>query len=314
MSKTTRLVLVLALALVSGLALWNANTYPRIGQVAMAVGGQLEARIHGLTEKTVQVGDVPYRVYEGGNPANPTLVLLHGYSADKDVWPRFASTLVDRYHVIIPDLLGHGETGYRDDWQYSVPSQSQHVLALMEAMHVMNFHVIGNSMGGFIAAYLGLTAPDQVLSVVAIDPAGVVSPTPSKMEHMLAKGRNPFEVHNADEFVEFYGMTMAKPPYLPRFVLDGMAQTYQERRPELARIVQDFRGKDMLDKRLREIKVPFLLIWGSKDELLDVSSVQVWQQGVPGIQVHLFPELGHMPMVEAPAETATVVKSFLTQI
>jgi pimeloyl-ACP methyl ester carboxylesterase len=237
--------------------------------------------------------------------------MLHGYSADKDVWPRFASQFVRDYHIVIPDMAGHGETGFNMEWTYDIPSQARRITELMDAMGVDRFHVVGNSMGGFISATLAADYPQRVLSATAIDPAGVIPPKASKMDRMVATGRNPFEVSDWEQFNEFYGMTMAKPPYMPEFILAGMAKTYAQRRDELKVIFKGFHRKDMLDQRLGDIKVPFLLVWGQKDDLLDVSSVKVWQQGLPSAKVHVFEELGHMPMVEDPKASAAVLADFL---
>lgn len=310
--KKTLVALTVSLLAVGALA--GMTQTPKAGQAALRVGGQLEARIHGLKERTVQVGDIAYRLYEGGDVTKPALVMLHGYSADKDVWPRFAAQFVKDYHVIVPDLAGHGETGFSPILKYDVPSQSQRVVDLMSTLGVSQFHVIGNSMGGFIAATLAANHGQHVLSAVAFDPAGVVSPQKSPMDNMIAQGRNPFEVNSRKQFDEFYTMTMAKPPYLPQFVLSGVAQDYMNRREELAAIYRDFHRQDMLDGKLGQIKAPFLLIWGKKDALLDVSAVEVWKAGVPHMQVEVYDDLGHMPMLEDPARTAERVNQFLKSL
>lgn len=300
-----------AISLVLSIGYLNTGSHPELGRWMMQHGGQLEARFHGFEEKTVLAGGIDHRLYEGGSRDKPTIVMLHGYSADKDVWPRFAAHLVDDYHIVIPDMAGHGETGFQVHWEYDIPSQARRVVALMDAMGVKQFHVVGNSMGGFVTATIAANYPDRVLSAAPIDPAGVVSPKRSKMERMLASGRNPFEVQSPEQFAEFYGMTMAQPPYLPQIVLDGMALDYKQRRAELAYIHKGFGGKDMLDNRLADIKAPTLLMWGKKDELLDVSAVDVWKAGVPNIQVVVFDNLGHMPMVEDPAGSAAVYRDFM---
>ncbi|HEY1058873.1 MAG TPA: alpha/beta hydrolase [Limnobacter sp.] len=299
---------------VAGLASWGLNANPVTGQLFMQYGGQLEARVHGFTEKTVTAAGIAHRLYEGGDTNKPTVVLLHGYSADKDVWPRFAAHLVKDYHVVIPDMAGHGETGFQADWDYTIPAQAARVVALMDAMDVKQFHVVGNSMGGYISATLAANFPDRVLSVSALDPAGVQSPKPSKMAQMVAAGRNPFEVQSAEQFKEFYAMTMAKPPYLPQFVLNGMAKTYMDRRDQLATIFKAIHQMDVLGKRLGDIKAPMLLLWGAKDDLIDVSSVPVWQAGVKNLRVKIYDDLGHMPMVEAPEESARDVKAFIDSV
>lgn len=290
-------------------------TYPAVGDLSFKLGAAAEARVYGLQNKVVSIGEWPVTIYDSGPAAaKQTLVLLHGYSADKEVWPRFARHLLQDYRVIIPDLAGHGETGFKSDADYSTPAQARRVAALMDALGIPKAHIAGNSMGGFIAAHFALAYPDRTLSIALIDPAGVTSPQPSDMEKMLAQGRNPFEVTSRADFNEFYAMTMAQPPWLPDFVLAAMARQYQIRRPELAKIFSDFSGKDLLDQKLAEIRAPALLIWGGEDRLIHVSSAAVWAAGLPNDQVIIEDGIGHMPMVERPAETAQQYREFLTRV
>jgi pimeloyl-ACP methyl ester carboxylesterase len=208
-------------------------------------------------------------------------------------------------------MAGHGETGFKSEWAYDAPSQAQRVIGLMDALNIKKANVVGNSMGGFIAATLGANVPERIIKVVAIDPAGVQSPTPSEAIKQIDSGNNPFLVKNRAEFDSFYAITMAQPPWLPDMVMAAMAQGYIQRREELAQIHKAFHNKDFLDDRLADIKTPFMLVWGKKDALLDVSAVPVWKAGVPQAEVVVFEELGHMPMVEAPEKSAAVVSEFL---
>ncbi len=306
-------ILIISILAIS--AIWIGATYPKIGHITFENATDLEASLFGFEQKEANIGELSLSYYESESSAEkPTLLLLHGYSADKDVWPRFARHLVDDYHVIIPDFAGHGDSAFNPDWDYSAPKQAERLLALIDTLEIKKVHLAGNSMGGFIAAYFAKDYPQRTLSALLIDPAGVHSAETSDMGKMLAKGRNPFEVHSYEEFAEFYPMTMANPPWLPGFVLAAIGEGYQQRRPQLKQIFADFHGKDMLDSQLHEIQVPVLLLWGQEDRLIHVSSVDVWKAGIPNIQVEVWPGIGHMPMVEAPARTATLYKSFLKNL
>lgn len=312
MKKISSIVLISMLALST---IWVATTYPKIGHIAYENATDIEASLFGFQQKEADIGELSLSYYESERSANkPTLLLLHGYSADKDVWPRFARHLVDDYHIIIPDFAGHGDTEFNKDWNYSAPKQAQRILALIDKLKIQQVHVAGNSMGGFIAAYFAKDYPERTLSALLIDPAGVHSSEPSDMGNMLAQGRNPFEIHNDEEFAEFYPMTMANPPWLPGFVLAAISEGYQQRQPRLKQIFADFHEKDMLDSQLNEINVPVLLLWGQEDRLIHVSSVDVWKAGITNIQVEVWQGIGHMPMVEAPARTADLYKSFLKNL
>ena len=60
--------------------------------------------------------------------------------------------------------------------------------------------------------------------------------------------------------------------------------------------------------------VPVLLLWGAKDQLIHVSSVSIWEAGIPAIQTHIWPDVGHLPMMEVPAESAAVVNQFIASL
>ncbi|MDP3858709.1 MAG: alpha/beta fold hydrolase [Stagnimonas sp.] len=302
-----------ALLLAGGLAI--AATYPAIGRWAYEDGGQAEARLYGFHSEQLAAGDVRFTVYRGGTgAARETIVLLHGYSADKQVWPRFARHLLDRYQVIIPDLAGHGATGFVPGLDYSAPAQARRVAAMLDGLGIARAHIAGNSMGGFISAHFALAYPERTLSAGLIDPAGVNSPQPSDMGKLLATGRNPFEVHSRAEFDQFYAMTMAQPPWLPGFMLAAMAEQYQQRRPQLSEIFEDLHNRDALDTRLAEITAPTLVLWGDQDRLIHVSAAPVWAAGLPSAKLVVRAGIGHMPMVEQPAETAALYRDFLRNL
>jgi pimeloyl-ACP methyl ester carboxylesterase len=282
------------------------------GKLVFEWAAPFEASLYGLEKQVVDIGEMETHLYSNEIIAErPTIIMLHGYSADKDVWPRFAKHFTDDYNVIIPDMAGHGETGFHQDWHYGGPAQVERIVALLDKLSLDRVHVIGNSMGGFIAGHFARMYPQRTLSSTLVDPAGVESPTKSDMELMLAQGRNPFEINNREEFDTFYSMTMAQAPYIPDFILEAVSEKYQQRREELHEIFLDFHAQDSLQPLLGDIEVPVLLLWGDQDQLLHVSAVDVWQAGIKDISVKVWPGIGHMPMVEIPAESAAVYREFL---
>lgn len=306
---------LLAAGLIAAAGIAVTATYPGLGHWIYRDGGQAEARLYGLRSEQVAAGDSRFTVYRGGaGPGRETVVLLHGYSADRQVWVRFARHLLDRYQVIIPDLAGHGATGFVPGLDYSGPAQAQRVAAMLDTLGIAKAHLAGNSMGGFISAHFARAYPQRTLSAGLIDPAGVASPEPSDMGKLLATGRNPFEVNSRAEFDAFYAMTMAQPPWLPGVVIAAVAEQYQQRRPQLAEIFTWLRDRDPLDAHLAEITAPTLVMWGDRDRLIHVSAAKVWAAGLPKAQLVIREGIGHMPMVEQPAETAAIYRDFLATL
>lgn len=273
-----------------------------------------EARAYGLRERRVDVGDARLAVLEGGPVDAPVVVLLHGYSADRVVWMRFARHLLKDHRVVIPELAGHGASGFTSGAGHSAPAQTRRVVAVLDHLGIDRAHVAGNSMGGFIAATLALAHPDRVETLMLSDAVGVASPEPSDAELEFRQGRNPFLLDDVADFPAFYAMTMARPPFVPAFIRAALAADYVARRDQLEEIFHDFHGVATLDERLGEIVAPTLVMWGEEDRLVHPSTARTWVEGIVGAGTVTYPGVGHMPMLEVPGRSAADYRTFLNDV
>ena len=273
-----------------------------------------EAYCYGLRRRQADIGELTIDYYWYANPGKPTLVLLHGFSADKSIWLRFARQLRRHYQLLIPDLPGHGETPFAADADHSMPRQAERLALLLATLHLSQVHLIGNSMGGFLATVFASRYPEQVLSLALQDPAGLSSATPSQLEQQVRQGLNPFLQLDFADFTRFYALSMARPPYIPQLMLKGIACRYQRQRALLAAIFADFFDARLTAAELAQIKVPVLLCWGEEDQLIDISAAALWQQQLPQLQLQVFAGIGHLPMLEIPKQSAAIYREFLQHI
>lgn len=306
------LLLAIPLLLALGFGVIRGN-YAAVGKWMYEHAMAAEASLYGFTTEQVDIGDMTLSLYHHKNPGKPVIVMLHGYSADKNVWPRFARHLTDDYDIIIPDMAGHGDSPFNAQWSYGMPAQAERLNRLLDKMQVPAAHIIGNSMGGFLTATFAIEYPQRTLSATMVDPAGVMSPEKSDMFKMLDAGRNPFIVNNRKEFDEFYAMTMEHPPVVPDIVLEAVYEKYKSRQAQLQKIFDDFHASDYLEEKLPQLKTPAMLWWGDHDRLLHVSAVPVWQAGIPQLEVHVFKGYGHMAMMEMPGKSAEIYRQFLSK-
>ena len=274
----------------------------------------IESRIYGFKRHELAVAEYRLSLYHNGIKDRPTIVMLHGFTADAIVWLRFAQYFNKQYNVIIPDLLGHGETGFKDEWSYRTPEQAKCIKSLLDNLNITKAHIIGNSMGGFISAQFALRYPDHCISATLVDPAGIKSVQSSDMELLLEQGINPFLIFNRGKFSEFYAMTMHKPPWVPKIVLNVVASKYLTHKDEFERIFNDFIFNDLLDDELENITVPTLILWGDQDRLIHVANADKWQQGIQNSELKIWPGIGHMPMLEIPKQSAQVYQDFLNKL
>ncbi len=280
----------------------------------LAAATRAETKAYGLRERRVDAGDTTLAVLEGGPADAPAVVLLHGYTADRVVWLRFAKHLMRDHRVVVPELAGHGASGFTSGTGFSAPAQAERVAVVMERLGIGRAHVAGNSMGGFVAATLAVAHPDRVASLLLSDAVGVASPEPSELELEVREGRNPFLLDDVADFPAFYAMTMARPPFVPGFVRAAIAADYVARRADYEEIFTDLFGVATLDDRLGEITAPTLVMWGEQDRLVHPSTAQVWADGIAGARIVRYPDAGHMPMLELPRRSAADYRAFLARV
>lgn len=238
----------------------------------------------------------------------PTLVLLHGFSADKFIWNRFARRFTKNYQLLIPDLKGHGENAYHPNANYSVPSQCDMLLKLIGQLKVKKASLIGNSMGGMMAAKLVDEFPNRFDKCVLIDPAGAKS---EFAKNMVKNNFNPFDHQSEQDFFKFYDLIMAKPPYIPKFILQALASEYIDKRLQYGHMFSDFFNlKDFYASDYRFEFTEAMLIWGLNDKLLPVDDYTQWKNML-NTNSQIYEDLGHMPMIEDVKQVSKDILIFL---
>jgi pimeloyl-ACP methyl ester carboxylesterase len=283
-------------------------------QTLYDVGRNAERRGAGLDAQAVDtpLGEVAYLEREA---PGPTVVLLHGFGANKDNWLRFAPHLPDSLHVVALDMLGHGESAYHPDSTYGVPRLVDGVRAAVDALGITRFHLAGNSLGGLVATRLALAAPERVASLFLLDPAGVEPPEPSPYREALADGENPLIPQTAAGYDSLMALAFNDPPDLPWPAGDVLARQYAERAPINRQIWRDINDPPLIvTDELPDLSVPAFLLFGADDRIIDPSSAEVWAEQVPDLRVVLLPDVGHAPMLEAPRTTARYYLDFLRRV
>ncbi len=252
---------------------------------------------------------------DSGVPTGPeatteTVLLVHGFGADKDNWTRMAALLSPRYRVIALDLPGFGDSDRPDTVTYTVPEQVQRVAAFVAALKLDRFHLGGNSMGGFIAGLYAVRYPQQLLSLWLLDPAGVESGEHSDIfKQILAGGPVPLIAHDATSYRALLAYCFTRPPQLPGSILRLLGERAAERAPLNTVIFDAIRNRSgSLEAPLKALPeplaVPTLIVWGDGDRVLHPSGAEVLHRLLPRSKVAMMPNIGHLPMMEAPGATA----------
>ena len=169
-------------------------------------------------------------------------------------------------------------------------------------------------MGGTIAALFALQHPERVASVAFIGaPHGIRSPQPSTMDRLIDAGQRPLVAHDGAAFRAMMDLVFEKRPFLPYPILHATEQAAL-RKPQPNVRLWDAQLKDryLLEQRLGDLqRHRVLVLWGDKDRVFDHSGLQPLQKLLPQAQLEALPGIGHLPMMEAPGDTAQRYARFL---
>ena len=267
-----------------------------------------------VNKQTLGFGEVVYLTNEK-HKNRGTIVMLHGFGANKDTWARFARNLGEEYRLIIPDLPGHGESTQDLSLNYDIEEQAKRLNEFLLAVNAEKIHLVANSMGGAIALRFAYRFPQSVKSLTLIDSLGAIK-TPSAMDELVkTSGKNPMtDIKNVSDYKAMMNFAMVDPPYIPGFLVDVLAEEKIKRSAIEQKILRDIRIDADQTAILPEIHVPTLIIWGAQDKVLHVDDAEYFHEKIRGSRKVLIQGTGHVPMVEKPKETALLFVSFLKEV
>lgn len=249
---------------------------------------------------------------ENANLTGEPLLLIHGFGGNKDNFTRIADELED-YHLIIPDLLGFGESSKPMSADYRSQAQATRLHELLQAKGLAsNIHIGGNSMGGAISVAYAAKYPKDVKSLWLVDSAGFWSAGVPKSLEGATLENNPLLINSKEDFYKMYDFVMYKPPYLPKSVKAVFAQERINNKELDAKILEQI-VTDSVEERaqiIADYNIPTLVVWGDKDQVIKPETVNVIKDIIPQAQVIMMEDIGHVPMIEAVEQTAEDYKGF----
>jgi len=300
---------VLALALVAGLLI-NQYRHP-LYRAAL----EFEADRLNLQFKTVVADGITWSYLESNNSRSelPTLVLIHGFGADKSTWLPLAEHLKDNFHLVMPDLPGHGDSSFDASRTASLPTQASQFSHFVDAIGLQKFNIIGNSMGGGVSSVYAGTHPERLLSVILLDPLGI-NPYRSDFQKHLDKGENLLLVNTVADLDFLFEYAVAEKITFPWPINQVIVDNSIAKRPVLDKVFADL-GSDpnySTKDAVAKITAPTLVAWGKYDRLIAPENAPLYAQVNPAIQIKML-DTGHIPMVETPLACAQMVLEFIRQ-
>jgi pimeloyl-ACP methyl ester carboxylesterase len=276
---------------------------------------------HDETSRTLGTPSGPLHYHEAGE--GPPLLLLHGSGPGVSGWANFRGNLpafAEHFRTLVLDLPGFGKSYSCDGSPLFAAPQA--VLDFLDGMSLGSVPILGNSMGGGVAARIASKYPERVSRLVTIGGIGVpvFSPAPAEGIKLLTQFvEDPTRarlvtwmesmVYDSkiltDEFVELRWQAANEP--------GALADVRRMFNPKVLEIMRERAGANAVDQvtMLSKIVAPTLVTFGRDDRVTPLDSVLLPMRIIPNCEVHIFPNCGHWAMIERKDEFEDVVLSYL---
>ncbi|NHN35740.1 alpha/beta hydrolase [Pseudomaricurvus alcaniphilus] len=279
---------------------------------------KLARRMCGYRTKTVSVDGYQWHYLDSGGEGKEVLVLVHGFGANKDNWLTYGRLFTKHYRVIVPDLPGFGDNRKDPSLSYHVTLQTDRLQGFFRQLGLGPVHLVGNSMGGYIATLFALKYPEQLKSVLLMNSAGVKGTRQSWLERNAVEGKNPLVINTIEQMDDLFARISHRPLKFPGPVKNYMFLDMKTNHDFYDGIFWELLGTEgempYLNEQLQQITVPLMVVWGSEDQLLDVSCAYVIKEKLPSATLLVLEQVGHIPMIEATHETAARHLEFLSKL
>lgn len=251
-----------------------------------------------------------YEVSGNGSP----IVLTHSFLCDGSMFSPLVAALEHSHRVINIDMRGHGRSE-ASETPFTIYDLVDDVLAVLDAEGVDSAVWMGHSIGGFISLRAALTRPDRVRALVLMNSDAGPETAWKKMKYAVMK----------QAFLTV-GPRLIVPALMPIM----LGKTTNRSRPEIrseyrkkflsmrvrsmAPGVDAITSRDSLLDRLGRIQVPTLVIGSDEDKALPLRQSKRIADGIPGAELVVVPQAGHLAPIENPGPVKDAVTRFMTKM
>src|SRR4051812_41025216 len=271
-------------------------------------------------EITLHGHRVAYRTAGDG----PVLLLIHGITGNARQWDQVIPLLAERYHVIAPDLLGHGESA-KPRGDYSLGAYAAGVRDVLITLGHKRATVVGHSLGGGIAMQFAYEYPPFAERLVLVNSGGLGREVHPLLRAASLPGSEivlPLIAHTrvlglgAAISAAFRKLGFRAGPDLAEMATGyaslGDAQARSAFVHTIRAVIDPFGQRVSATDRLYLTKLmPSLVIWGDRDPLIPVEHADIAHEHMPGSRLEIFQDVGHFPQLQEPVRFAHTLIDFI---
>lgn len=257
-----------------------------------------------MIESRIGIRGAALHLRRGGKGA--PLLFLHGVQGLPAKCAALEA-LAQRFEVLAPDHPGFGQSD-APDWVDDVADLAFFYLDLLDTLALEGVHVVGASLGGWIAMEIAIRSSARLESLTLADAAGIRVAGVPRGDMFIA---NPAELHKLlfageDAAAAWFAQWQGSP--------EGLA-AYDKNRHAAAKYTWQPRLYDpRLEKWLHRIKLPTQILWGAEDRLIPPAHAEALAALIAGAAITILPGSGHMPEIERPELFVDTVARFIERL
>ncbi len=249
------------------------------------------------------------------------ILMLHGNPTWSFFYRNLTKHFSKNFRVVVPDHIGCGLSSKPQDYEYTLQNHIDNTLALIKKLGLKDITLVVHDWGGAIGMGVATAHPELIKKMVVMNTAAFRSLEIPMRINIL---RNPVGEWFIRTFNGFAGpaTTMAVTKKLSPLVKKGFVLPYDsfESRIATAKFVRDIPMNDVhptyktlsgIEDKLKNIKVPVLLLWGEKDFCFTMNFQKRWLDFFPNAQVKTYPDAGHYLVEDKTNDVISEIETFL---
>jgi pimeloyl-ACP methyl ester carboxylesterase len=261
-------------------------------------------------------------VLELGTPRRGTLVWLHGFSDRFDTILQAAPHLRRDWRILSPSMPAFGEGWVDPGERHTFDAYAEWMADVLRDVAPPRFHLMGNSLGGATALAVAAALPDRVMSVVALNAAGVRLEGVHCAHAEISGGANLFEIRTREDYGRLQRRIFAEPMALPRWIEAHLFEDMRRKADWYIRVGEDLAASEVRVQGpgwysylpLPEVGAPTLVLWGDRDTLFPVAQGERMARAVAHGRFARLDGVGHSAHLERPRRLAEAFARWAQQV
>jgi 2-hydroxy-6-oxonona-2,4-dienedioate hydrolase len=260
-----------------------------------------------VQENFLKINGNKIRYLESGN-SDETLVLIHGLGASADRWDQVMPIFAEKFHVVIPDLIGFGFSD-KPLADYTIDFFSNFLGDFLKTVNISRTHLIGSSLGGQITAEFTASNPKAVEKLILVSPSGMMKQSTPALDAYIMAALYPNEqsAKNAFEMMEGSGES------IDSRIVNGFVERMLLPNAKLAFMstILGLKNAEIITKKLPSISSQTMLIWGTDDPVIPIQHADDFVSSIKDCRFVPMDGCGHTPYVQKPQLFSEQVLDFL---